>query len=187
MFSKMSLKCFKIFANLYKYYHCNFPQMFPGLSQKPPANFMVFLLMCEYSKAGFKRLRFPIMANCSATGIPLAYINNFIQIWCGAPFCGMPCGSNSHQMYLEPHGLPFESSSSKYIWIILLRPNTMISAADFIGQTATSGSAQLQRATWSDFISTVCRMVVYGAPPWETAIVWNQPNIIWWLRFFFFR
>ncbi len=53
-----------------------------------------------------------------------AYINNFIQIWCGAPFYGMPYGSNSCQMYLEPHGPPFESSSRKNIWIILLRSNT---------------------------------------------------------------
>ncbi len=39
-----------------------------------------------------------------------------------------------------------------------------IPAADFTGLTATSDSAQLQRAAWSGFISTVYRMAVYGVP-----------------------
>ncbi len=73
---------------------------------------------------GFKRLWFCVTANLSTAGIPLAYINNFIQIWCGAPFCSMLCGSNSCRMYLEPHRLPFESTGKKYIWIVLLRLNT---------------------------------------------------------------
>ncbi len=125
-------------------------------------------------EAGFKRLQFPVTTSRSAVGILSAYINNFIQIWCGTPFHSMPCMSNSYWMYLEPHGLPFESSGRKYIWSccqILTIP-----AADFIGQTATSGSAQLQHAAWSEFICTVCQMVVFGAPSRETAIVWNQPE-----------
>ncbi len=81
--------------------------------------------------AGFKRLWFPVTANHSAAGIPLADINNFIQIWCGVPFYGTPCRSDSRRMYLEPHGLPFKSSSRKYIWIILLRSNTNDSLRGF--------------------------------------------------------
>ncbi len=51
-----------------------------------------------------------------------------------------------------------------------------ILAADFIGQTTTSGSARLWRAAWSEFIFTVSWMVVYSTPSWEIAIVWNQPK-----------
>ncbi len=50
-----------------------------------------------------------------------------------------------------------------------------IPSADFIGQTVTSGSVRLRRVTWSEFISTVCRMTVYSSPSWKTAIVWKQP------------
>ncbi len=83
-------------------------------------------------KAGFKRLQFPVTASHSAAGIPLVYINNFIQIWCGAPFYSMPCGLNFRRMYLKPHGLPFELSSRKYsIWIILLHSNTNDSRSGF--------------------------------------------------------
>ncbi len=119
--------------------------------------------------AGFKRLRFLVTASRSATGIPSAYINNFIQIWCGAPFYGIPCGSNSCWMYLKPHGPLFESSGRKYIWIRLLSSNTDDSRSRF-----HRADCKLWRAIWSEFISTVCRMVVYSAPSWETAIVWNQ-------------
>ncbi len=88
----------------------------------------------------------------------------------------MPCGSNSCRMYLEPHGPLFESSGRKYNELYCCIQILTIPAADFIGQTATSSSAQLQRAAWSEFISTVCWMTVYSAPSWQTAIVWNQPE-----------
>ncbi len=125
--------------------------------------------------AGFKRLRFSVKASRSAAGIPLAYINNFIQIWCGALFYGVPCGLNSCWIYLEPHKLPFESFSWKYIWIILLRSNTNDSRSGFHRADCNLQQCHSQYAAWSEFISTVCRMAVYSTLSWETAIVWNQP------------
>ncbi len=80
--------------------------------------------------AGFKRQRFPLLASHSATGIPLVYIHNFTQIWCGTPFYGMPWGLNSCRMYLEPHGSRFESSGRKYVWTILLCSNTRFHRVD---------------------------------------------------------
>ncbi len=124
--------------------------------------------------AGFKRLRFPTMANRSAAGIPLAYINNFIQIWCGTPFYGMPCESDSHQPYLELHGSLFESSGRKYIWIKLLCSNT---------NDSRSGFHRADYNLWQ-CPTPVCHMIwIYihsvpdgglQAPPWKTTIVWNQ-------------
>ncbi len=67
------------------------------------------------SVTGFKQLWFAITASHSVAGILLLYINNFIQIWCSVLFYGMLCGSNSCQMYLEPHGLLFEPFVRKYI------------------------------------------------------------------------
>ncbi len=127
------------------------------------------------SKAGFKRLRFPITACHSADGIPLAYINNFIQIWCDALFYGMLCGSNSRRMYLEPHRLLFESYCKKYIWIILLCSNTNDSHSGFHKADYNLRQCHAQRAAWSECISMVCRMAVYSVPSVDTAIVLNQP------------
>ncbi len=113
------------------------------------------------------------MQSCCVAGIPLVYINNFIQIWCDAPFYGMLCGSNSRRMYFKLHGPPFESSGGKYIWIILLCSNTNDSCSGFHLQPP---AAPPRHAAWSERISMVCQMAVYGAPSQETAIVWNQPN-----------
>ncbi len=79
----------------------------------------------------FKRLQFTITASHCAAGIPLAYINNFIQIWCGVPFYSMLCRSSSRRMYLEPNWPLFESSARKYIWNILLHSNTNVSRSGF--------------------------------------------------------
>ncbi len=89
------------------------------------------------------------MANCSVAGIPLAYINNFIQIWCGTPFYSMLYGSNSHQMYLELQGPPFESSGRKYIWIILQRSNT---------NDSRTGFNRIDCNLWQ-FPALACRMI----------------------------
>ncbi len=97
------------------------------------------------------------MASRSAAGIPSAYINNFIQIWCGTPFYSMPCRSNSCWIYLEPHGLAFESSGRKYIWIILLRSNTDDSRSGFHGADCNLWQCP----------ALVCRMIwicIHSAP-----------------------
>ncbi len=92
------------------------------------------------------------------------------------PFYSIPCGSNSHKTYLEPHRPPFESSCRKYIWIILLRSNTNDSCSGFHTADCNLQQCRPWCAAGSACISTVCWMVVYSAPSRETAIVWNQPE-----------
>ncbi len=116
------------------------------------------------------------MASHSVTGIPLPYINNFIQIWCSTLFYSMSYGSNSRWMFLEPHGPLFESSGRKYIQIILLRSNTNDSRSRFHRADCNLQQCQPWCAAWSEFISTVCRMAVYGAPSRKTAFVWKKPK-----------
>ncbi len=81
-------------------------------------------------------------------------------------------------MYLEPHGLPFELASRKYIQIILLHSNTKDSRSGFY-----TADCNLQQC-----LALVCRMIwiyihsvskgIYGTPSQETAIVRNQPNLV---------
>ncbi len=117
---------------------------------------------------------------CGA-GIPLVYIDNFMPIWCGTLFYGILCGSNSCRMCLEPHRPLFESYGRKYTWIILLHSNTNVSRSRFHRAGCNLWQCQFQCVTWSECISTVCRMAVYSVPSWETAIVWNQPLKESWL------
>ncbi len=84
---------------------------------------------------------------------------------------------NSRRVYLEPHESLFESSGRKYIWIILPRSNTNDSSSGFHMADCNFRQCQLWCAAWSEFISTVCRMAVYGTQSWKTAIVWNQPMV----------
>ncbi len=108
------------------------------------------------------------------------YINNFIQIWCSVLFCSMPCGSNSCQMNLERHRPPFESSGKKYMWIILLGSNTNDSHSWFHSADCNFWQRWPRHAAWSECISMVCWVALYGAQSQETAIVWNERFADFW-------
>ncbi len=59
---------------------------------------------------------------------------------------------------------------------LLLCSNTNDSCSGFHRAECNLQQHQSWHAAWCECISTVCQMVVYSVPSWETSIIWNQPE-----------